>query len=234
MAYVYPGQAFDHTLGALKGWSRDVALDTEVILSSNININSDHSPVVSGLCVHAESLSSVTDVYGASFVHKSPVVELGCGPGDGVPLFLWPNAFDPDVSNPGTIPGDPVYGTTARPPDFVSAQPSPSISGATLFALVALGGYELETTEYDTDQTYTVGQALRAVTSNTNVNGGKLTNQRGATAAFNSDGVVQYVANSTTVSTWDTIVGFVSRGAATNANRRSLLAFYPGFWPGNR
>lgn len=234
MPYTYPGQAFDHTLGALKGWSQDGCLDTEVVLSSNINLGSAHNPIVSGLCVHAESLQSVTDVYGAAFVHKSPVVEMGCGPGDGVPMFLWPNAFDPDVSNPGTIAGDPVYGTTDRPPDFISTMPKPAVAGADSFALVALGGYELETTEYDTDQTYSVGQPLRAVTSNTDANGGKLTNQRGTSAAFNSDGVVQYVGNSSTVTTWDTIVGWISRGEAQNANRRSLIAFYPDFVPGNR
>jgi hypothetical protein len=78
------------------------------------------------------------------------------------------------------------------------------------------------------------GQPLRAVTSNTDPNGGMITNQRGTTQAFNTAGVLQYVGNTATVTSWDTIIGYVSRGKYINSNRRPVLGLYTDFLPGNR
>jgi hypothetical protein len=239
MSYVYPGQAFDHTLTPLKGWYRESALDAEVALSSNVNIGSAAIPATAGICVHAtdHGARSPYEVYGGAMTGpQTLIVELGCGPTHGMPMFLWTNSTDPDVYNPGVISGVPAYGNTTYPADFYSV--FPPIAGSTvptnLVALVASGGYELETTEYDADQTYASGQPLRAVTSNTDTNGGRLTNQKGTTAAYNSAGVVQFVGNTATVTNWDTIVGWVSRETYTNANRRTSLAFWPDLVPGNR
>jgi hypothetical protein len=238
MAYTYPGQAFDHTLVPLKGWYRESALDVECTPSSNVNINSASAPVTSGLCIHGTNVNANTDVYGGQINGPGTVIfEMGCGPTHGVPYFTWPNSTDPDISNPGTIPGDPVYGSTAHPPDWIPVLPTvPTGTAVTnMVALVGTGGYELETTEYDTAQTYVVGQPIRAVTSNTLANAGKVTNQKGpVTGDFNSSGVVQFVGNTATVTNWDTIVGWVSRQTYTNANRRSGLSFYTDMWPGNR
>lgn len=238
MSYAYAGQNFRNTLNPLKGWYRESALDAEVTPSSNVNLNSAAAPLTSGLCLHATGANANTDPYGGAINGPGTlVVEMGCGPTHGVPMFLWPGSTDPDVSNPGTIPGDPVYGSTANPPDWIPVLPVvPTGTAITnMVALVATGTYELETTEYDTAQTYTAGQPLRSVTSNTLANGGKVTNQRGpVTGDFNSSGAVQFVGNTATVTNWDTIVGWVSRGTYTNANRRPGLAFYASFLPGNR
>jgi hypothetical protein len=82
--------------------------------------------------------------------------------------------------------------------------------------LVATGAYELETTEYDTAQTYTPNQPLRAIVDDTNssatTGGGCLTNQ------------------TITVGT-NAFVGVVSRGTYTNAYGKSALAFWPVYVP---
>jgi hypothetical protein len=230
------GQAFDHTLFALKGWYQEYALDVELKFSSNVNIGGVGTPGTPGLVCHAVSFSSNSDPYGGTMTGpKNVVAELGCGAGHGVPLFLYSNPTDPDVYNPGVVAGDPAYGTASRPADFYPVFPGiadASGTGQNMNAFVATGGYELESTEYDHDQTYTAGNGLRAVTSNTDANGGKITNQRGTTAAFNSAGATQY--GDPTLSAWDTIVGFVSRGEFVNSNKREALAFYTAFIPGTR
>jgi hypothetical protein len=235
MPYTYPGQAFHHTLQALKGWYQEYALDVEVKLSSNVNIGSTGTPAVPGLVLHAVSYANNSDPYGGTMTGpKNVVCEMGCGAADGVPLFLYSRPTDPDVYNPGVVSGS-AAGTADMPADFYPVFPGIADSSGTgqlMNAFVALGGYELETTEFDTDQTYTAGNGLRAVTSNTDADAGKVTNQRGATVAFNSDGATQY--GDPTLSAWDTIVGFVSRGEYVNSYKRPALAFYSAFIPGTR
>lgn len=238
MAYTYPGQAFDHTLQALKGWYQEYSLDAEVKFSSSVNIASTGLPATPGLVVHAVSWESNSNPYGGSMTGpKNIVVEMGCGAAHGVPMFLWSRPTDPDVYNPGTPTGVPPYGTTAYPADFYPVLPAivnGSNSGQLMNALVALGGYELETTEYDHDQTYTAGNGLRSVTSNTDANAGRVTNQRGTTAAYNSAGATQPVGSANGLTAWDTIVGWVSRGEYVNSYKREALAFYSDYLPGTR
>lgn len=226
--YSYPGQAYAHTLTALKGWYEEGSLDIEVSLSSNVNIGSNGTPAASGIVLHGVSTITNPDPYGS--VPNGPptvVAEPGCGANHGLPLYLWPGANDPDISNPGVPAGTPAYGdSTYGPPDFVSVMPL--ITGQNMTALVATGGYEVETTEFDygNSLTYATGNYLRAVTSNTLANAGKVTNQRGATVNFNTDGA--------TVVGTDTIVGIVSRGQYVNANRKQALAFWTWFNIGTR
>ena len=224
--YVYPGQAYAHTLTALKGWYEYGALDAEVAIGSNVNIGSVGTPPASGLVLHAVSTNANVDFYGGPINGPGTfVVEMGCGASQGLPFYLWPGANDPDVSNPGVPPGTAVAGDASYgPPDQVPVLPS--ATNQNMVALVSTGGYELETTEFDTAQTYVTNQFLRAVTSNTDANAGKVTNQRATTAAFNSAGLV--------VVGTDTIVGIVSRGTYTNANRKNALAFYSWFNIGTR
>lgn len=234
VSYSYPGQAYSHTLTPLKGWYEYGALDAEVKPSTNVNINSlGLAPLCSGLVVHATDKTDQADVYGG--VINGPgtlVVELGCGGlTHGIPMYLWPGFSDPDISNPGTPTGTPAYGdSTYGPPDQIPVYP-PS-GGGNMTALVATGGFEVETTEYDADQTYASGQPLRAVTSNTNVNGGKVTNQGASANTFTSSQT--FLQGDPTLSAWDTIVGVVSRETYTNANKKPALSFYTAWIPGTR
>lgn len=231
--YSNPGQAFHHTLKPLKGWYEDSGIDAAGKLTSDVNIGGTAEPAQRGMIVHAPDLQTVTDPYGGTTTGPQLFgFEMGWNLAKGLPMVLWTPQTDPDVYNPGVPDGTVAYGTTTEIAEWGSVLPG--IDGGNLVALVLSGAYELETTEFDTAQTYASGQALRAVTSNTDAAAGKITNQRGATTGFNSDGVVQYVANTATVSSWDSIIGFVSRGKYVNSNRRSALAFYAYPIPGNR
>lgn len=129
--------------------------------------------------------------------------EMGCV-GDQMPIFLLQNSDDSDVSNSGGTLWYPIGPT------------------GTLNGLVAKGAYELETTEYDDDQTYLPNQPLRAIASNSNqTTGGRLTNQ----------GVVK--TQSATPENATAIVGHVSRPPRKRqSDRKKVLAFWPGHYPG--
>ena len=70
------------------------------------------------------------------------------------------------------------------------------------------------------------------VTSNTDANGGRLTNQRATTAAYNSAGLTQF--GDPTLSAWDTIVGIVSRASYVTGNKKAGIAFWSVYLPGTR
>lgn len=205
MAYTFPGQMFDRTLTPLKGWPSQTALDFDATLSSNVNIGGTGQPPQSGMCIHNTA---------NGFEMGANLTQMA--------IFLWPSYGDFDVSNPGVPAGVALGGTTTNLPAWIPIRPSGKLLG-----LVATGGYELETTEFDTTQTYTINQTLRAVTSNTDANAGKLTNQNASAGqGFGSPGVnVIYT---------DSIVGVVSRGTYTNSHGKQVLAFWPVYLPGTR
>lgn len=140
---------------------------------------------------------TVDPVYAGRVVHKNDdgEFELGCV-GMQMAIFLRQNSSDFDVS-PDT--GD----------DYQGISPTGVMSG-----LVATGGYEVATTEYDRDQTYHVNDALRAIASNSNATtGGRLTNAGftlGTTAA----------------------VGVVSKLPAQNSHKKYVLTLWTAFIPG--
>jgi len=119
----------------------------------------------------------------------------------GVAIFLLNGSADADVSNPGTTAsGNFMHKAIA---------PSGKMSG-----LVATGGYEISTTEFDSARTYVPGDLLTATASNTNAaTGGVLTN----------NGVVQFV---------NPVVGVVSSGKAKNHNGIQALSFWGVWLPG--
>jgi hypothetical protein len=220
MSYAYIGQMFDHVLNVLKGWPQMYALDIEGTLGAAVNINSTNVPPCSGLCVHVQSVIART-ANGVATGPAKPVFEMGANV-NMMPLFLWPSWGDFDVNNPGVPAGTALGGTTTTLPAWIPIQPS-----GNLVALVAKGPYELETTEFDTAQTYAPNDLLRAVTSNTDVNAGKLTNQ-------NAAGGAAFVTSSKLTVYTDSVVGRVSRGAYTNALGKSVLAFWPESIIGSR
>jgi hypothetical protein len=67
-----------------------------------------------------------------------------------MPIFLWNGSDHPDVYNDGTSP-------TTSTVHWIGVSPTGVMSG-----LVATGGYELQTTEYNTALTYLVNQPLTA------------------------------------------------------------------------
>ena len=147
---------------------------------------------------------TVATVYAGRCVHVNATgeFELGCT-GSQMPIFLLQNSDDNDVSNDG--------GTTWYP-----IGPTGVITG-----LVALGAYELETTEFDSALTYAPNDYLRCKSSsNSSADGGLLTNDSTVAAEAGS-------GNPTN------IVGVVSRGVRKRQlDRNNVLAFWPTYKPG--
>lgn len=185
-----PVQMTQHTLTALKGWlpSDMSALDYTAKISANVTVD----PVYSGKCVHLNDVGEF---------------EMGCPNGTAaakkitMPLFVFQSSNDPDVSNPGGITGS----VNDAPGGWMGISSRGYITG-----LVATGGYELETTEFDSTDTYVPNNSLKSAGSNSVAATSQLT--KGTC----------YV---------DPIVGIVSRVPYTNSHRRPALAFWPYVLP---
>jgi hypothetical protein len=121
-----------------------------------------------------------------------------------MPMFLFQNSDDPDVSNPG---GDPATEEGV----WVAVAPVGYI-----MALPAKGAYELESTEFEpeaTAGTYVPGDCLSATADNANATtGGRITKLN--IAAYE-----------------DPLCGVVSRGVFKNSHRKNALAFWPVWLP---
>jgi hypothetical protein len=186
-----PSQMFKHTLNPLKGWPSPTALDFTGKLHSDVTID----PLPAGRCVHVDSIEAVS--YGPGTSGGTPLFKTGVTDTQ-MGIFLFQGSADFDVANPG--------GT-----DWYAIAPKGIMSG-----LVATGAYELETTEFDTNQTYLPNQPLRAIANDSDATagtgGGCLTNQ-GVNVGTNA------------------FVGVVSRGVYTNAYGQSALAFWPVYAP---
>ncbi len=154
---------------------------------------------MASLDCHGKLSAEVTidPVYAGRVAHLNDDGEFEMGvTGTQMPIFLRQNSDDLDVQNEG---GD----------DFQAIAPTGVMSG-----LVATGGYEVATTEYDQDQTYHVNDALRAIASNSNATtGGRITNASftlGTTAG----------------------IGVVSKVPAKNSHKKWVLTLWPAFIPG--
>jgi hypothetical protein len=173
-------QMHDHTLDAVKGWFHMHALDFTAKVSDN-----ETQTVYAGRVAH---------------INDDGEYELGVT-GSQMPIFLFQNASDPDVSNAG--------GTLWYP-----SSPEGNITG-----LVGTGSYELETTEFDSGQTYHQNDLLKAVNTNSTAKG-KLTNS-GVSTLENAG------SNPTAV------VGVVSRPPRKRqSDRGQVLAFWSIYKPG--
>jgi len=178
-----------HTLEAPKGWPSPHAVDFAAKLSANVTVD----PVFAGRCVH---------------VNDAGEYELGvptAAPAAGkiyMPVWLFQNSDDPDVSNDGGITGS----ESDEPGGWMAVAPTGVIMG-----LVGAGSYELETTEFEPESSlgssYAPNDSLTAINANTNaVTGGRMTKG------------IPYT---------DPIVGIVSRAVFVNSHRKNSL----GFWP---
>jgi len=217
----YPGQMFTHTLDGLKGWPRPTALDIDGLISANVNIGGTGLVVNSGTCVHVQSTQA--SGLGTGTTNNVPIAVFEMGANlNMMPIFLWVGTDGYDVTNPGVPAGTPLSGTTSVPPAWVPVRPTGKVNG-----LVATGAYELETTEFDTAQTYSPNDLLRSVTSNTDANAGKLTNQ-------DASGGVGFATTAKCVRYVESAVGVCSRGTYTNKNGMAALGFWPVYLPGTR
>lgn len=150
--------------------------------------------------------------FGGRVVHVNAAGEFEMGiAGAAMAIFLLQADTDFDVSNPGTTPaGNFMHQAIA---------PTGKMSG-----LVATGGYELESTEFDNtpNLAYAPNQLLTAKADNgVQATGGVLSNDRAG--AGGSTGVVrQYV---------DPACGVVARGQFKNEHNVDVLSFWPVYLP---
>jgi hypothetical protein len=179
-----------HTLEAPKGWPNPAAVDFAAKLSANVTID----PVFAGRVVHlnaaVEYEMGLPDVVGAGHM----------------PIFLFQNSDDPDVSNDG---GD----ASTEAGVWVAVAPTGKIMG-----LVACGAYELESTEFESEAslgtTYAPGDCLTATADNANATtGGRITRCTNGLAYG------------------EPVCGVVSRGVYTNSHGKDAIAFWPTWLP---
>lgn len=136
-----PGQVaqmYEQALDAVKGWFHLSALDKSAKLDNTLLTGTTSVPA--GRC-------AVLNGSGEFILHRTTLL---ANQETAMPIFLWNGKDHPDVYNDGT---SPITSTV----HWYGISPTGVMSG-----LVATGGYELQTTEYDGDQTYTVNQALTA------------------------------------------------------------------------
>lgn len=197
---VGPSLMFEHALNPIKGWFDEAALDIEGQLSANVTVD----PVRGGRVVHVQSMTQRGAV-------QVPELELGLA-GTDMALFLIQGSDAFDVANPGTSPGGAFVHQSIAPIGIQSA-------------LVATGGYELQTTEFNSARTYVPGDLLTADQANADaVNGGLLDNQNAGDNALTVPSAGGGTSNA--------ICGVVSRGAFNNEHGVAALHFWPVYLPG--
>ena len=151
-------------------------------------------------------------VYGGQVAHVNDEGEFELGAKQAMmPVFLIQGSTDKDVANPN----DPAN------PSWYSVIPSGTMSG-----LVAIGAYELQSTEYDTSATYHVNDPLHAPTADQITGADKSK----AGVLYNKRNWPGGNAAAITVYT-DHVCGVVSRMPGLNANRRSVISFWPVYVP---
>jgi len=191
MSQYGPSQMFEHGIDPVRGFNTDLNhLDCIGKLHSAVTF-----VVPAGRVAHIFSIDA----------GGKPVFKLGAHRTSPA-IFLINGSAHFDVSNPGTSPGG-IFGHRAiAPVGFMSG-------------LVALGGFELEDTEYDKDQEYATGDLLTASAADQTdeETAGVITNQ-----GVSGD-VEQYV---------DPVIGIVSTGERTNHNDVGVLGFWTAWLPG--
>jgi hypothetical protein len=182
-------QMFEHSLTAVKGWWHLYALTKTAKLKASLLEQSTRIPI--GRVAH---------------INADGEFELGGG-GTKMPIFLRQGNQEPDVYNNGVSP-------TSQIAHWYGILPEGMVDG-----LVAVGGYELQTTEYDHDQTYTPNQLLTAS------NVGVLTNQ---TATQYED----WICGVTSYHSMEQIEDSAPSGPeGRNAHGVEVLSFWPYFLP---
>jgi hypothetical protein len=174
-----------HTLDGLHGWPRMHAVQYRA------SFNPAHLAAISGGVVFEGRVVSV---------NNNGQFELGIS-GTRMPMFLLQDSDNPDVVNYG---GD----TMSEPFAWASVLPP---QGGRLSALVAIGAYELATTEFDKTRTYNINDLLTAAPGTNIAVSGVLTND---------------VPNASTP-----VCGVVSRPPYRNSHGQEVLAFWPVYLP---
>jgi hypothetical protein len=152
-----------HGLDPLKGWFHLAALDKSAPIDPTYLANG--IPVLPGRVVTVNDAGNFTLDRLASTGSATASTTIPGGvttcPNTTMPMFLWAGSADADVYNDGTALTQQISGANVA--NWTAVMPA-----GIAMALVATGGYELQTTEYDTTSsipTYVSGRLLTHVTS---------------------------------------------------------------------
>lgn len=191
-----PRQMTAETLNALKGWPQMAAVDFTAEFDT------------------AVWPSGMTRVPPGSVVHLKASGKFALGLGankrmQAMPMFTFNGSDDPDVLNDG---GD----AATLKGVFIPISPT-----GQAMALVAVGAYELVSTNFDVDAaaTYVPNAPLTAL-------GGTATTKLTDTVTFASGALV--VASAIYA---ETVCGIVSRGVVDNGYGHDAVAFWPTYIP---
>jgi hypothetical protein len=170
------------------------------------------SPTAVDFSAKISALVTSTRVYGGRVAHVNDSQQFEMGHSGGqMPMFLIQGLGDFDVTNASAAG---ALGWTAISPI------------GNMSALVAVGSYELQTTEFDQTSTYHASDPLHAPTE-AQITG---VDKSAAGLLYNArnwpGGSHAALAYGT-----DSICAVVSRGAGVNANRQNVLSFWPYFYP---
>jgi len=182
-------QPFEQELQPIHGWFEEAPLEKVRPLKSALLTGTTAVPA--GRCV---SLDSNGDIV------------LGLSSNHAMPMWLKQGKDSLDVQNDGTSPvTSTVHWHAVVPRGWVSA-------------LVATGGYELQTPEFDTTKTYAANDPLTADTA------GKLTNAS----------VTLYTTPVVGVCSWhetQKATGSATGPVGTNAHGVKVITFWPVYLP---
>lgn len=224
--FSFPGNQYDHFLNIVQGGHPDFLPKVAGTLSSNVTAELATVTPHAGQVVHVVTPQALTQ----PLTSRGPYLaqfEMGCAVDKAPPIWLENGLYDKCITNKGTPAGTAAQGTTSVPPSWYSLIPASHPTFAVLNGVVGFAGLQLETTEYDTDQTYTSGQPLRAVTSNSNANAGKLTNQ-------NASGGAGFASGAAFAPGTDTVVAYVHRGEYRTMHDKDALNVVSHYVRGTR
>jgi len=192
-----PDLMFEHALDVLKGWlpGNMGSLDYSAKLSDDVTFT-----VPRGRVAHIQQ-----DGDGSIRFH------MGVS-GKQMAIFLTQGAADFDVTNPGTTASGLFMHQAIAPTGVLSG-------------IVATGGYQVETTEFDTTRTYAPNELLTADADDTTLaTGGVLDNKNSGAVAL----TVPWAGGGTT----NAVCGVVCEGKKTNCHGVSVLNLWPIYLPG--
>jgi hypothetical protein len=183
---VAPDLPFEHGLDIKKGWFDMASLDYSAKLSGSVAFD-----VPRGRVVHLEHDGSGNDVF-LPGVRDTDMA-----------IFLLNGSGDADVANPGTTASGRFF--------HQAVAPTGKMSG-----VVATGGYEIDSTEFDSARSYAPGDLLTAAT-------GTAANAAATAGVLTNASVTLYVTP---------VVGVVSSGKHVNHNGINTLSFWSVYLPG--
>lgn len=140
---------YEQALDVLKGWFHLAALDKSAKLASTLLAGATAVPA-GRVAVLNDDGEFVLDRIGGTVTASRTAM----------PIFLWNGSNHPDVYNDGTSP-TAIDNTGNSIVNWIGISPTGVMSG-----LVATGGYELQTTEFDSTQTYHANTPLTATRGN--------------------------------------------------------------------